>query len=159
MGYSVFPAPAAGSKTAYRTMLTSGTSYTVPAGVSYLNVTLQGGGGGGATSQTLGPVGDGNGGETILSTLSVTAGASISYAIGAGGSAGTRYTNGGAGGTTSFTGATSAAGGAGGKIITGNMVGNTGNTSFANNGGKGGAANPSDGGPGGNGYIIVEYWV
>jgi hypothetical protein len=39
------------------------------------------------------------------------------------------------------------------------MVGNTGNNSFANNGGRGGASNPSDGGPGGAGYIIVEYWA
>ena len=47
MGYSVFPAPAAGSKTAFRTTLTSGTSWTVPAGVDYVNATLIGGGGGG----------------------------------------------------------------------------------------------------------------
>lgn len=157
MAIQTFPAAAAG-KTAYRTMLTSGTSYTVPADVSYLNVTLQGGGGGGSTSQTLGPVGDGNGGETILSTLSVTAGASITYAIGAGGTAGAQYASGNAGGTTSFTGATSAAGGSGGQRIQANMVGNAGNNSFANNGGRGGAANPSNGGNGGAGYIIVEYW-
>ena len=50
MGSTVFPAPSAGGKTMFRTTLTSGTSYTVPAGVTYLNVTLYGGGGGGAGS-------------------------------------------------------------------------------------------------------------
>ena len=158
MGVAIFPA-AGGGKTQFRTMLTSGTSYTVPAGVSYLNVTLVGGGGGGSTSQSLGPVGDGQPGQTSFSTLSATAGATITYAIGAGGAAGTRYTNGSAGGTTTFTGATSATGGAGGIIIDGNMVGNTGNRALFQNQGKGGAANPSDGGVGGAGFIIVEYWA
>ena len=44
MGIAVIPAPSASGKTAYRTTLTSGTSYTVPAGVTYLNVTCIGGG-------------------------------------------------------------------------------------------------------------------
>ena len=54
MGISVIPAPSAGGKTAYRTTLTSGTSYTVPAGVTYLNVTLYGGGGGAGGNGTDG---------------------------------------------------------------------------------------------------------
>jgi hypothetical protein len=183
MAFSVFPAPAAG-KTRFATTLTSGTSYTVPAGVTYLNVTLVGGGGGsgggnstsfggassggtggtttftGATSATGGAGGaginntnglmtsaitelnaysptantglgafgtrqnsrynqdfwpseghNGSSGQRIKSTLSATAGASIVYAIGAGGTAGS-------GGTA----------------------------------GTGGAA-------GGSGFINIEYWV
>lgn len=159
MGIAIFPAPVAGSKTAFRTMLTSGTSYTVPAGVTYLNVTLQGGGGGGSTNQTLGVEGNGRGGETVVSTLSATAGASIAYTIGAGGAASGRYGNGSAGGTTTFTGATSAAGGAGGQQVTGSYSPAASNISFANNGGQGAAANPCDGKAGGSGYIIVEYWA
>jgi len=46
MASSTVPAASSSSKTAYRVSLTSGTSYTVPAGVTYLNVTLYGGGGG-----------------------------------------------------------------------------------------------------------------
>lgn len=159
MASSTVPAAASSSKTAYRVSLTSGTSYTVPAGVTYLNVTLYGGGGGtgnvendstsaitqggtggtttftGATSATGGIGGNGqkasragyttvNGtsatvgvansgtasqpakayidagttgtslmifgiagqsGQVISSTLTATAGGSIAYAIGAGG--------------------------------------------------------------------------
>ena len=170
---------AAGGKTMFRTTLTSGTSYTDPAGVTYLNVTLVGGGSGGAASGNTdiltqpgnggtttftgatsalggtaptgyttnasvaqisapGPVpaaetantglgGKGNGGtsssttttppstqgagafgnngQIISSTLTVTAGASISYAIGAGGSRG----------IMSSTGTGSVFGGAGGS--------------------------------------------
>jgi hypothetical protein len=151
MGISVIPAPSASGKTMYRTTLTSGTSYTVPAGVTYLNVILYGGGGGGGGSAASGSGIGGNGGTTtftgatsatggnggqrgdvgqsanngpaavansstggnggwyanggsgrgmsgdpgnmIASTLSTTPGATISYAIGAGGAAGTPSTN------------------------------------------------------------------
>lgn len=163
MASTVFPAASAASKTMFRTTLTSGTSYTVPAGVTYLNVILYGGGGGGggaassgsgigssggtttftgATSAAGGNGGQrgdvgqnvnagpaavanssigGNGGwydnggsgrgmsgdpgNMIASTLSATAGATISYAIGAGGAAGTPSTN------------NSSGAGASGKII------------------------------------------
>jgi hypothetical protein len=47
MGISVFPAAGAASKTRYVETLTSGSSWTVPAGVTYVNATLVGGGGGG----------------------------------------------------------------------------------------------------------------
>lgn len=46
--------PSSGGKTSYKVTLTSGTSYTVPAGVTYLNVTLVGGGGGGGIVNTSG---------------------------------------------------------------------------------------------------------
>lgn len=160
------PVAAASSKTMYRTTLTSGTSYTVPAGVTYLNVTLVGGGGGGGGSfYHVGGVGEG--GQVISSTLSATAGATISYAIGAGGAGTTGASGqpnaGGTGGTTTFTGATSATGGVGGT--TGriqNASNSNSGTLCASNGGRGSCSSNGDertGGYGGIGAIYIEYWV
>jgi hypothetical protein len=143
MGLSVFPAPAAASKTMFRTTLMSGTSYTVPANVTYLNVTLVGGGGSGEVFNNgfAGNIGyEGAGGQVVSSTLTTTPGATITYAIGAGGANG-------AGGTTTFTGATSATGGAGNQT---SRLGNA--TIGANNYGLW----DSDGGAG---CIYVEYWA
>jgi hypothetical protein len=156
---------AASGKTMFRTTLTSGTSYTVPAGVTYLNVTLVGGGGGGAggtVNANYGGTSEGLGGETVSSTLSATAGATIAYAIGAGGSGGSSAAQGsvgGDGGTTTFTGATSATGG-GGAIpdSNSNISGKTGKNSAFRNGGSS-AIQSASGGTGGSGCIIVEYWA
>ena len=158
MGSTVFPAASAASKTMFRTTLTSGTSYTVPANVTYLNVTLMGGGGGaGGTGGNGYGSKQGGAGELISSTLSATAGASIAYAIGAGGAGGSA--NGTAGGTTTFTGATSAVGGGGGSGGTGSS-GYAGKTGYATNGGgDNGDATSSTGGAGGAGCIYVEYWA
>jgi hypothetical protein len=162
MGISQVPAPSAASKTMFRTTLTSGVSYTVPAGVTYLNVTLVGGGGGAGGVDNNKDAGnpDAIPGQTISSTLSVTAGASISYAIGAGGTGGAGFpvASGTDGGTTTFTGATSATGGSGGKAGT---TGPAGSISFANNAGRVAyaAGGSRTGGDGGSGFIIVEYWV
>lgn len=149
--------PAAVGRTRYLTTLTSGTSYTVPTGVTYLNVTLRGGGGGGSGA---GAGLKASGGQIVSSTLSVTSGASITYAIGAGGTAGTSTpTSGGQGGTTTFTGATSAVGGAGGSI---NIAVARAGTSYmsAENGGWGsGATSTGAGAVGGDGSIDVEYWL
>jgi len=159
MGQSVFPAPSAASKTRKVETLTSGTSWTVPAGVTYVNATLVGGGGGGGTGQnSLGAQNQpGNGGQIITTLVSTTPGASITYAIGAGGTGPTaNSTAGGTGGNTTFVGATTAAGGTGG----------TGNGSARNaatdgqSATNGGATNyRNDGGAGGAGQIILEYWV
>ena len=162
MGVSVFPA-AAGGKTMFRTTLTSGTSYTVPAGVTYLNVTLvgAGGGGGGSGGYSIHPSNSGLGGQVISSTLSATAGATITYAIGAGGAGSANNTStGSSGGTTTFTGATSAAGGNGAQSATGSsFIGSAGtSTMSANNGGAVPDAN-GRGGAGGAGAIYVEYWA
>jgi hypothetical protein len=155
--------PVSGGKTRFLTTLTSGTSYTVPAGVTYLNVTLRGGGGGAGSghSSVQGTWGNfGAGGQIVSSTLSTTPGASISYAIGAGGSGGVApSTAATAGGTTTFTGATSATGGAFGlrPLLTG-----TAGTNFqsANNGGLPGIGGSNEvAGAGGSGSIDVEYWV
>ena len=141
--------------------LTSGTSYTVPTGVTYLNVILQGGGGSGAlgnsTAYTLNYAG--YPGKRISSTLTVTPGASIAYAIGAGGAAVSAAVGpGNAGGTTTFTGATSATGGNGGRETTFATDG----TSAAgfDNSGKGSIANATGtSGAGGSGLIEIEYWA
>ena len=164
MGIAIYPPASAAGKTMYRTTLTSGVSYTVPTGVTYLNVLLVGGGGG-SCSVTDGSLSYGMGmgfpGNTVYSTLAATAGATISYAIGAGGNggaAGAGLTSGSAGGTTTFTGATSATGGNGG---TGNANGAAGSVSFATNQGvvpQAGSASRA-GGAGGAGFIVVEYWV
>ena len=150
MAVNVVPAPA-GGKTSYRLTLTSGTSWTVPAGVTYINVCLWGGGGGGSgsgSSATKGAIGGtttftgatsavggaganstfqgkndqssnsalpgvgattlnqygmsgytGNPSAPVWSTLSTTPGASITYSIGAGGTAGGGNRNGAAGGS------------------------------------------------------------
>ena len=150
--------PVSGGKTRFITTLTSGTSYTVPAGVTYLNVTLRGGGGGGGGGNAKDGA-KGCGGQIVSSTLSATAGASIAYAIGAGGTAGSNVpTSGGNGGTTTFTGATSAAGGNGGGNGNGS-AGVVGTASLsAENGGTGGIGS-AQGNTGGAGSIDVEYWV
>jgi hypothetical protein len=158
MGIATFPAPSAASKTMYRTTLTSGTSWTVPAGVTYVNVTLYGGGGGGGngggnTGQTAL---DGKPGQQISSIVNTTPGSSISYAIGAGGP----NNSGTLGGTTTFTGATSATGGACGSSGN-NSQGSAVGTSAAggNNNGGGGGGNFIGGNTGGAGKIDIEYWV
>ena len=147
------------------TTLTSGTSWTVPANVTKIIATLHGGGGGGGGGSFSSPFYEqpikGLGGQIISSTLSVTPGASIVYAIGAGGSAGGSGMSvgaGGTGGTTSFTGATSASGGAGGKGA--NASGGQSGTAYqgADNGGNPGGQQ-QDGGGGGSGKIEIEYWV
>jgi hypothetical protein len=161
MGSTVFPAPSAASKTMFRTTLTSGTSYTVPAGVTYLNVTLVGGGAGGSGSQYSNTQYLGMGGQIMSSTLSVTAGASISYAIGAGG-AGVAQANGQAGGDTTFTGATTALGANPTQTANGNnptaATGRQGTPAY-NGGGGANNGNNAAGGTGGAGCIYVEYWA
>lgn len=142
--------PAITSKTRYALTLTSGTSWTVPAGVTYVNVTLQGGGAGSYASTTANNSPDGRPGQMVSSTLATTPGASIAYAIGAGGTGGSTTTPSGNGGTTTFTGATSAAGGAGSATSTG-----TAQAGFNN----GAPQSSSTGNAGGAGRIDVEYWA
>jgi hypothetical protein len=168
MGISVLNPPAvSGGKIMKRTMLTSGTSYTVPAGVTDINVTCVGGGGGAGAvdgNQQAHDRPHGSGGQIVHSTLTTTPGSSINYSIGAGGSgANAGNVNGGTGGTTSFTGATSASGGTGGRAPQDN-AGVTVGTSFVSAMNGGGVSTSSDGGThgggtGGSGCIIVEYWV
>jgi hypothetical protein len=161
MGISAYPAPEVVTKTMFRTTLISGTSWTVPAGVTYVNVTLVGGGAGGSGAASGWVQYLGMGGQVVSSTLSVTAGASITYAIGAGG-LGVINANGGAGGDTTFTGATTALGANATQRASGNA--NAGGaarqgTPAYNGGGASDSAGGSTGGNGGAGCIYVEYWA
>ena len=163
MGISVFPLPSAASKTRYVETLTSGTSWTVPAGVTYVNATLVGGSGGGGYSAGIsngGSVGSpGAGGQIITTKVDTTPGNSVAYGIGGAGAAGTGG-NGGAGGNTTFTGATTANGGGGGgrsDFGTG-AVGTA--YGLSGTGGSGGTGvNNTAGAAGGIGCIILEYWL
>lgn len=145
--------------------LTSGTSWTVPNGVTYVNALLVGGGGGGGAAQGSANYGyshDGMPGNSIETTVTTTPGASITYAIGAGGTAGVGASGsaGGTGGTTTFTGATSASGGGGGGGNDGGTFsGAAGSISFVNNGGGSAIGGGGSGGTGGSGFIRLEYWV
>lgn len=133
------------SRTLKRVTLTSGTSYTVPSGVTVMNVCTVGGGGGGSGAEV------GVFGQSVWSTLTTSGGATISYAIGAGGAA-----NGGAGGATSFTGATTANGANAYVTPVTQQV----PTFFPNGGNAGiqGQYGVTGAGPGGSGFILIEYW-
>lgn len=147
--------PPATPKTRFITTLTSGTSWSVPAGVTYVNVTLRGGSGGTAY-QTAGTAA---GGQVIMSNTTVTPGGTATYAIGAGGTAGTGASAaGGTGGTTTFTGATSATGGAGQSYASATLYAATANNVVNNVSYATGTAS-ANGLVGGAGSIDVEYWA
>jgi len=157
MAISAYPAPLL-KRNIVR--LTSGTSWTVPSGVTNIAVTLIGGGGGGQGSSNVSSVlvQPGLGGAVVTSSLATTPGASIAYAIGAAGTGGTApFGVGGAGGTTTFTGATSASGGNGGNNGTGASAQQG---LVSPNGGACGSYTGStfNGGAGGAGSIEIEYW-
>jgi len=135
--------------------LTSGSSWTVPSNVTSITVTLIGGGGGAQNGFASAYGAPGGGGQKVVSTLSTTPGASISYSIGAGGN-GYRSVGGVVqpqnGGNTTFTGATTANGGIGGKgpgAQDGDCAVNGGASSA-------GTGDMPDGRPG---MIYVEYWL
>lgn len=156
MSVSSANAPA-GGKTRYVETLTSGTSWTVPVGVEYVNATLIGGGGSGGKPENADNriATNGYGGQIITSNVTTTPGASIAYTIGAGGAGqSSNDTSGNVGGNTTFTGATTALGGNNGEARGSNtaMAGLTANN-FSY-----GAGFASNSGAGGAGQIILEYW-
>jgi hypothetical protein len=113
---------------------TSSGTFTVPAGVSAVKVTVIGGGGGGATRTTNGlSAGGGGAGVAIQYITGLTPGGTVSVTVGAGGAGST------AGGTSSFGAYCSATGGGG--AATNTDVGGTGGTAsggtFNFSGGKG----------------------
>jgi hypothetical protein len=150
-------------------------SFTVPAGVSRVKVRAIGGGGGGGGNTTTGGGGGGGGGAYGEGVYSVTAGQTVSVAVGAAGAGGANNggsvagNTGGAGGASSFGAFLSAAGGTGGGgSLSGgqgdagqggtasggsiNMAGGCGNAGF--NGGAsgfGGIGGAAAGGGGGGG--------
>ncbi len=148
------------------TLTTNSTSpWTVPPGVTSIQVEMWGGGGGGggvsvSTSGGYGAGGGGGGGGNTLTTLGgLTPGSTIAFSVGAGGTAGpsTGAANGGTGGNSTFTGATTANGGAGGGGVSVNSTagaggaggtgtysggaGATGGSTFSGGGGSGAGTN------------------
>lgn len=101
-----------------QTFTSSGT-FTVPAGVSLIKVTVVGGGGGGgggyqASNYSNAGGGTGGGGGVAVGYVSVTPGSTHTVTIGAGGAGTNSWSNGSAGGTSSFGSVLSATGGGGG---------------------------------------------
>lgn len=122
-----------GSSTTWqKVVLTSGTSWSIPASASRLRLTLQGGGQGGtngvSASTRSGGIG-GQSGATLTQDVDVTGGGTLTYAIGAAGAA-----NAGAGGDTTVT--------IGGNVITAK-------------GGASAIAASSTAVPGGSTYILT----
>jgi hypothetical protein len=145
-------------------------TWTVPAGVTSIQVVATGGGGGGAGGSANGGIG-GNGGEgaVVTATLTVTPGDTINYYVGGGGS-GTTYTDisgsggggGGGGGSTNvidgtdtstqiIAGAGGGGGGAGNVGAPGGGGGSAGTGINGYSGGAGIAAGTYVGGAGGAG--------
>ena len=145
----------------YIYVLSSGTSWTVPANWNNSNneIHLFGGGGGGAGSIFTTPNGGGGGaggGGGYTKLTNQTLSGTVSYTIGSFGSGGSG--NGTAGGNTTWnSGASSANGGGGGTRSVTAPVGGTGGTGSTYNGGTGGSgststvANTGNGGGGGAG--------
>lgn len=98
-----------GSSTTWqKVVLTSGTSWSIPAAASRLRLTLQGGGQGGQNGVSASTRSGGSGGQsgaTLTQDVDVTGGGTLTYAIGAAGAA-----NAGVGGDTTVT--------IGGNVIT-----------------------------------------
>ena len=169
-----------GSNTKIGNLLTSGTSWTVPASWDNANnnIYIFGGGGGGSgnslngTTIKVSGAGGGGGGYRTLSNQTYSG--SVTYAIGAGGSGAAGVTSsgtstGGTGGTTTWdstntatggtggsaTGANSSTGGSGGTGTytggTGGIGASTSNGACGGGGGGGAAGVNGNGGNGGNG--------
>ena len=113
---------------------TTGTStFTVPAGVTAVKVTVVAGGGGGGGPSALGRAGGGGGGGGTASewVTGLTPGGTVTVTVGAGGTVSAGAT-GGTGGTSSFGAFCSATGGAGG--VGGNVFGGGGAAGTATGG-------------------------
>ena len=110
-------------------------SYTVPAGVNFVRVTLNGGGGGGGGQDASGTGGWGGRGAQVVGVIAVSPGQTLSGTIGAGGAAGTSGScaNNAAGGTGVGP------GGQGGYAGCQNPQGNSGGASGGGGGGGGGS--------------------
>ena len=131
-------------------VFTASGTWTKPAGITKVKVTVVGGGGGGggaSNSADRGATG-GAGGGTAIEFIDVSGTASETITIGAGGSGGSSGdNNGSAGGTSSFGSFCSATGGTGGRYPQSSPVGGT----FVNGGvGSGGDINLQ--GQGGDGW-------
>jgi LPXTG-motif cell wall-anchored protein len=122
---------------------TSGTSWTVPAGVSAITFRAWGGGGGGGGGGDDEPGGHGGGGGYAGATVAVTAGETLTFRVGGGGAGG--------GGVTYSYGWARVGNGGGGGGFTGVFRGSTPLIIAAGGGGGGGGDNENDAPPGGDG--------
>lgn len=135
-----------------RVFVTAGSfTYTAPANLAGVKVTVIGGGGGGGGSASNFCGGGGAGGTAIRYISASTVGASQSVTVGAAGAAGS-YSAGGAGGNSAFGALATATGGLGGSNTpAGGAAGGTGLWGDINTGGGGGGGCSGSGGTGGNG--------
>jgi microcystin-dependent protein len=176
---SAAPILVGGTYQIHRVQLSSGASWTVPAGTTLATVykvTCVGGGGGGGGGADSGAAGGGGGGWGIALVSGLVSGNAVSTSFGSGGSAVGLSSNssGGSGGSTSFgsyctgaaggggAGGSSSAtpGGAGGcySVATSGGCGNDGTTgssvgSYGGVGGNGGGSLFGGGGSGGNANV------
>jgi hypothetical protein len=160
-------------------LFTSSGTFTVPAGVTKVSISMCGGGGGGGATAH----GGGCGAATVIGQhIDVIPGESITVTVGAGGAGGAPYNNGVSGGVSSFGSYFSVSGGGGGGTgIGGGTISNVStllgaNGTNGNNGTpdyKGGAAgfnlalrgrggDGTTGGsasayPGSSGFVLVEW--
>ncbi|MEK7207661.1 MAG: FG-GAP-like repeat-containing protein [Pseudomonadota bacterium] len=148
-------------------------SFTVPAGVYSLRISMAGGGGGGGGGNNWGDWGSGGGGGGGYSqyVMAVTPGQVITGTVGAGGPAG-GYSGSGSNGTDTFFGSLAAQGGVGGQYqccggAGGSPGGQPGSTSNSGAGGDSGAGQGQGGdsgspggiyGGGGGGGDTSSYW-
>lgn len=111
-----FQAPAAGGGLKSVQVFSVGATWTKPAGITLVKVTIVGGGGAGGSDGAINNVGGGgSSGSASIKYIDVTAISSETVTIGAGGTPGAIGTNaGGNGGTTSFGAHCTAPGGQGG---------------------------------------------
>jgi hypothetical protein len=134
------------------TITATGTcTYTIPDGVSFMDVLLVGGGGSGGS---YGGGGGGGGGVLFQTSYSVTAGSQINLTIGAGGTAPSNGSASGAnGGDTSFDSLTASGGGGGGA---GGSGAASNGLSGASGGGGGVSTNASVGSGGSNTFNVLN---
>ncbi len=162
-------------------VLTSGTSYSPPAGTNSIIVVLVGAGGGGGSGTTSGTFGanktpGGGGGSGSFVQRYISSPGTCTYSIGSGGAGGSSFTVGGSGGATTFTFGTTtltapgggggdngsstvtALGGAGGAQGTNGDINGAGSPGISMAGGSsifgGGGAGHSAGGPGNPGLAF-----
>lgn len=111
---------------AFEKTFTSSGTFTKPPGYARFGFDATGGGGGGGSGGTYAASNDRNGGggggggaRVIGSTPASAVGSTATATVGAGGAAGTAFSDGGVGGTTSLVGVCDAYGGAGGTFDSG----------------------------------------
>ena len=125
------------------------TTWTVPAGITTLQVLVVGGGGGGGRGRGGG--GGGGGAFVQNANLAVTPGQQISVTVGAGGAGGTSTVGATAGGQSAFGATTAAGGGGGGNFSGGAIAGGAGGSGGGGAGGSSGPAGTGSAGVGNNG--------